>query len=293
MNTILAVTIFISGIQCHRMGWPDAMYRRATTTIISGVQVGNVPVVGSSVTVPPGSASKGDPSKSGSSNSADPYPFTAEQKRQLNDFINRERSAIHDAELLNRQEHPDVAERILAPMLTQCPWASAMAPVLADSYFRQGKYQAAYDLLAPFTYAGADESLLLRSSLAAALTGKVYDDQRQFCVNYIVRFDGRVEDQAAALPQGNTARAVAVLSSLAIAVDAHGHGDIEDAAFYANRALQMDPGNPLAAWFVGDYERTKFDYAGAVKHLKGGLARAKNQLRLIPWLNDALRKAGG
>jgi tetratricopeptide (TPR) repeat protein len=219
------------------------------------------------------------------SRTADPYPGTPEEKAMLEAYHQQRVEARLSAQQLIVQGRPVEARALLEAFLSAHPTEESIVPTLADACFRLDLNQRAYDLLAPFARTGAMGDTLLRASLAAARGGEVYSGQKQYCVNVLAGGDDYPELKEAiifsSVPSGNAARDIELVSLLALGTgtrfNLHEHNQI----YYLSQALQIDPGNSLANWTVGDVHLGKQRYAQAVVAYERALVRAREPMKRI------------
>lgn len=86
---------------------------------------------------------------------------------------------------------------------------------LSDIYMRQGRIDAAYQLLAAFAAQVPAPSLLMRLSLLAAKKGEIYDGQAGFCLDEI----GHYFNLGPCLLKARTASNLVYLSSLCLGLE--------------------------------------------------------------------------
>lgn len=209
-------------------------------------------------------------------------------------------AALLSADRASKDGRLEEARSVLEKARAELPDRSILVPRLLDVYFRQGRDKEAYRLVAPYMQDGADDAFLLRGSLAAARLGETYAGQRQYLDRFFrERVTSRWDSVKASVPRGESARALEVLSLLAIGKTQDGFDDANMVAFM-NEANRLDPGNPVAAYALGNFYLRKHRYAEAEKAYRAGLKRAldyyrdamRENARIAAWLKDR-RPSGG
>ena len=147
---------------------------------------------------------------------------------------------------------------------------------LADLYFRNKETGKAYVLLAPFATGDGDRDILARAALAASLAGLAYEGQRQFLLGYLA--ESRMFDTSE-VPAGQTPVALRVLADLGLGMSLASNVQLDNAVPYFTDALNQDPGNPIAAEWLGGYYNQNREWVKARDALRGGLLRASDATR--------------
>lgn len=215
--------------------------------------------------------------------SAHPYVMTPEEQAAWDEY-NRRRV---DVEVASRQAftagYLTAARQVLEGWLNAEPTDASVLPLLVDICFQQGDTSLAYQYLAPFTRSGQDPSVLLRSSVAAARLGLVFEGQREYCVAQVLRIWNDGQDTAACLPQGTSPQAVEAISALALGI--RPSWSLAILRYYLDRALALDPGNPMACREIASFKARAHHYQAAVQLLDLGMQRASGPLLLSMRMN--------
>jgi predicted Zn-dependent protease len=190
--------------------------------------------------------------------------------------------------VLNSNGNALAAVKLIRPLYEEFDHNPMFVRTLADSYFRLGRVNDAYDVLAPLTRRGADPDLLLRASLAAALRGESYEGQREFCIDSFTRLINWV-DPAQLMPSATGQQELVALSFLGLGATSVTYAQDSNAEFYLTRELALDPGNPFACYLLGETLMGVKRYREAAEMFKTGEARAKGAL--LEALKQDLRSA--
>lgn len=198
----------------------------------------------------------------------DPAPESRESIAARKQATKDWNDAMQDAKLLSRSGNPREAIDRLKGYLATHRKDSASASMLADAAFMVGSPKLAYDTVAPLVATMQSPPILLRASLAASELGEGYKGQKEYCLAVVNFLCGFPKDVQGSLPAGNSPRDLELASLLALAE--WGNSDDNDSRlFYAQRALAISPGNPIAA-----------DVAAPILRQKGNAKEAVLILRL-------------
>ncbi|HEY3779757.1 MAG TPA: tetratricopeptide repeat protein [Fimbriimonadaceae bacterium] len=116
--------------------------------------------------------------------------------------------------------------------------------LIVDIDLRLGRFKAAYEDFMEYPQAH-DGSLAPRLSLVASLNGQVFNGQRNYLIDYIVKRWGQdMQELLDTFPVGDSPKAVAALSYVALG-DTIAQFDNLDAISDFEHSLKLDPGNPM------------------------------------------------
>ncbi len=139
---------------------------------------------------------------------------------------------------------------ILHPYAIAHPDEIIGTDTLADAYFQLGRVDDAYNTLMPSLGPTSSrmERIVVRASLAVALMGRSQPGQWEFCAERISRSIGDDSTIQNTLPKTHDHKGLQMLSYLATGLDRAFNGSRDDnmTIFYLHRALELDPGNPVA-----------------------------------------------
>lgn len=202
-------------------------------------------------------------------------PITQEELDAMNAY--REMRELFDAAF--KEGRLADARKISRYLLSKNPEDDSVACCLADVCFREGRYDEAYSIMAPFLQEQAQERVVLRVSLAAAHRSQSVKGTEEDCRKVLSRHFS-ASDLEGSLPPVGVKNSVELTALLALGVTSAPNGD-RDAwgSLYYGLALKLDPLNPLANLCLGNIEKHQRRWDQAISRYEIVLRRGSERLQ--------------
>lgn len=146
---------------------------------------------------------------------------------------------------------PAEARNKLIGIIRRRPYDDQAASELAEVCNRLGRYDEALAVISPQLGPNSRYEVRLHAALSGAMTGRLFEGQKEFTDREVMAFGGALTGTKTALPLGDTIGSAKLSSLMAMGSSYAMKGDQDTARLYFERARGLSPNNPFVEFSLG------------------------------------------